>query len=70
MSTERFEISIPRSVRHLGTVRAFFRTLVRETGILALSESEIGEVQLVLQEACVNSIRHAGGTPSIRIGFE
>jgi serine/threonine-protein kinase RsbW len=60
LSTERVEIRIPRESRHIGAVRTFFSSLARESDGIQLSEKEIGEIQLVLQEACINSIRHAG----------
>ncbi|MHC4934166.1 MAG: ATP-binding protein, partial [Planctomycetota bacterium] len=56
---ERFEIRVPGRVRHLGTVRGCFGVLARENPELPLTEAEIGEIQLVIQEACINVTRHA-----------
>ena len=73
MTASPFEIRIPRQAARLGVIRAFFHALVRESDDIALTEAEIAEVQLVLQEACINSIRHAGpagGDQYVRLTFE
>jgi len=71
--SERFEITVPGHTRHLGAVRRFFRVLVEENDDVRFEEDEIHEIQLVLQEACINVIRHSGSgawlTP-VRVVFQ
>lgn len=57
---DRYELKVPGRTRHLGAVRSFFRVLVEENDEMRLDEAEISEIQLVLQEACINVIRHSG----------
>ncbi len=56
---DHFEIAVPSRASHLGVVRAFFRALCEECPGFRLEEREVTEIQLVLQEACINVIRHA-----------
>jgi anti-sigma regulatory factor (Ser/Thr protein kinase) len=58
--SDRYELQVPGRTRHLGAVRSFFRVLVEENDEMRLDEAEISEIQLVLQEACINVIRHSG----------
>lgn len=58
MIGERISIEIPSRGRHVATVRRFFASLASECRELTLSKAEVAEIQLVLQEACINSIRH------------
>jgi serine/threonine-protein kinase RsbW len=57
---DRYELKVPGRTRHLAAVRSFFRVLVEENDEMRLDEAEISEIQLVLQEACINVIRHSG----------
>jgi serine/threonine-protein kinase RsbW len=59
--SDRFEIRVPGRTRHLGAVREFFRLLVEENDEIPFDDEEINEIQLVLQEAGMNVIRHSGG---------
>jgi len=59
---DRFEIQVPGRTRHLVAIRQFFRMLVEENEEVAFDEDDVNEIQLVLQEACMNVIRHSGGT--------
>ncbi|MEN8149764.1 MAG: ATP-binding protein [Planctomycetota bacterium] len=70
--SDRFEITVPGRTRHLGAIRRFFRILVEENDDLRFEEDEIHEIQLVLQEACINVIRHSGAEAwlnSVRVTF-
>ena len=58
--SDRFEVTVPGRTRHLGAIRRFFRVLVEENDEVRFDEDEIHEIQLVLQEACINVIRHSG----------
>jgi len=59
--SDRFEVRVPGRTRHLGVIRQFFRMLVEDSDEIPFDEDEISEIQLVLQEACMNVIRHSGG---------
>jgi serine/threonine-protein kinase RsbW len=64
-SARRIEITIPSDTVHLPALRAFLRSLFA-TGCLADPGERVqAELQLVLQEACVNAIRHASVRPRI-----
>jgi serine/threonine-protein kinase RsbW len=68
----RFEIQVPGHTRHLGVVRKFFETVVDEHDEIRFGTSEIHEIQLVLQEACINVIRHShpdGRSEPVRVRF-
>lgn len=70
--SEVLEIRIPGRPTYLSTVRAFFRALVRETPAIRLEPRETTELQLVLQEACINAIRHGskrGHADEVRVRF-
>jgi len=58
--SDRFEIRVPGRTRHLAAIREFFRMLVAENEDVHFGDDEINEIQLVLQEACMNVIRHSG----------
>jgi anti-sigma regulatory factor (Ser/Thr protein kinase) len=67
-----FEVRIPALARHVGLVRGFFGVLASECAAIRLAPREVSEVQLALQEACVNAIRHGGGAGpdgEIRVRF-
>ena len=67
-----FELRIPALPSHVSLVRGFFGLLAEACDAIRLDSREISEVQLVLQEACVNAIRHgAADTPAgeVRIRF-
>lgn len=70
--SDEIEIRIPGRPRHAATVRAFFKVLVRTDPDVRLSPREAQEMQLVLQEALVNAIRHGsarGGADLVRVVF-
>lgn len=66
------EIRLPGRPSYLSTVRSFFRALVRDTPGIRLEPRETTEMQLVLQEACINAIRHGSGrgpAEEVRVRF-
>ena len=58
--SDRFQLQVPGRTRHLGALREFFRILVEENEEILLDDAEVSEIQLVLQEACINVLRHSG----------
>jgi serine/threonine-protein kinase RsbW len=67
------EISIPSDTGHLPAVRSFLRALMAGPGWACPAERVQSELELVLQEACVNAIRHAGGSrerEAITVAFD
>ena len=70
--SDRFEVRVPGRTRNLAAVREFFRLLVDENDEIRFDEEEINEIQLVLQEACMNVIRHSGRSSyldPVRVAF-
>jgi serine/threonine-protein kinase RsbW len=69
----RIEISIPCDTGHLSAVRIFLRALMSGPCWSSPGEKVQSELELVLQEACVNAIRHAGGSrerEAITVAFD
>jgi len=69
---DRIEVVIPNSTRYLGTVRDLFRSMARDCSEVFLRDRDVAELQLVLQEACINAIRHGrprGAGGSLRVVF-
>ncbi len=63
----RMTLSIPSNPRYLGTIRAFFRSLLEE---MQFDHREVSGVVLALHEACTNIIEHRyGGDITQRIDF-
>ena len=58
MTGERIEISVPARTRYLQAVRDFFAQLCEDLPEIRLDERARAEVLLVLQEGCINAIRH------------
>jgi serine/threonine-protein kinase RsbW len=52
-------LDLPSDAAVLGVVRATVRALAEDGRRVRLDPREIGEVQVALQEACTNVIRHA-----------
>ena len=55
----RIEITIPSDTGHLPALRAFLRFFLATAEFPGSGEQVQAELQLALQEACVNAIRHA-----------
>ena len=69
---DRIEISFPSETRHLPALRSFFRSLFVHARWANPPGRVLAELQLVLQEACVNAIRHASkrrADESITVAF-
>ena len=56
---DRIEIRLPSRADFLGAVRTIVRGLLEECLLVRIPEEEIQRVQLALQEACINVVRHA-----------
>ena len=59
---DRIEIQIPPDTAHLPAVRGFLRSLLSCHGWTTPTDRVMSELQLALQEACVNAIRHSTGS--------
>ena len=57
--TDRFVITLPSRADYLGAVRSVVRGFLEECMDARLSEEEINGIQMALQEACINVVRHA-----------
>ncbi len=58
MTGDRFEIVVPGNPRHLRALREMLRAVAVNVKDVRLSERAICGLQLAMQEACVNAIRH------------
>ena len=68
MSEERFEITVPASPRPLRVVRKFLDLLAGHCPEVKLSPQALIELQLAIQEACINAIRYGeSGRPDARV---
>jgi serine/threonine-protein kinase RsbW len=56
---ERIEVRLPSRASYLGAVRSVVKGLVEECLDVRLTDEEIHGIQLSLQEACINVVRHA-----------
>ena len=56
---DRIEIRLPSRADYLGAVRSVVRGFVEECLAVRLPEEEINAIQIALQEACINVVRHA-----------
>ena len=56
---DRVEIRLPSRADFLGAVRTIVRGLLEECLLVRIPEEEIQRVQIALQEACINVVRHA-----------
>jgi len=62
---DRIEIRLPSRADYLGAVRSVVRGFVEECLDARLPEDEVNAIQIALQEACINVVRHAHrGDPS------
>ncbi len=69
---DRIEIRIPPDTGHLPAVRSFLQSLLSCEGWTRPTDRVLSELQLALQEACVNVIRHStasGDSDSITVAF-
>jgi len=57
--SDRIEIRLPSRASWLGAVRSVVREFVSECLDVQLTPEEVAEVQISLQEACINAVRHA-----------
>lgn len=57
--TDRFVITLPSRADYLGAVRSVVRGFLEECMDARLSEEEVNGIQMALQEACINVVRHA-----------
>jgi len=57
--TDRFVITLPSRADYLGAVRSVVRGFLEECMDARLSEEEMNGIQMALQEACINVVRHA-----------
>jgi serine/threonine-protein kinase RsbW len=58
MGEERFELGLPGSPRHLRLVRSFIEMLAAHSPDVLLAPQAVIGMQLAVQEACINAIRH------------
>ncbi len=56
---DRIQVRLPSRADYLGAVRSVVRGFVEECLSVRLPESEIAEIQICLQEALINVVRHA-----------
>jgi serine/threonine-protein kinase RsbW len=71
MSAEPILLDLPSEAGALVVVRAALRAVAEDTRHCRLEPREIDEVQIALQEACTNAIRHAHhGDPKKRFQVE
>lgn len=54
--TNKFTLKIPSRTSNLGIIREFIQGIARQFGF---SDDTIGEIQLAVDEACSNVIKHA-----------
>ncbi len=57
--TDRIEIRLPSRADFLGAVRSILRGFLEECTELRLPEEQVNELQMALQEAAINVVRHA-----------
>ena len=57
--TDRFVITLPSRADYLGAVRSVVRGFLEECLDARLDEETINGIQMALQEACINVVRHA-----------
>jgi anti-sigma regulatory factor (Ser/Thr protein kinase) len=60
-SDGRIEIRLPSRADYLGAVRSVVRGFLEECLSVRLAEEEVNGIQMALQEACINVVRHAHG---------
>jgi serine/threonine-protein kinase RsbW len=56
---ERIEVRLPSRASYLGAVRSVVKGLVEECLDVRFTPEEIHGIQMSLQEACINVVRHA-----------
>jgi serine/threonine-protein kinase RsbW len=56
---DRIEIRLPSRADYLGAVRSVLRGFLEECLEVRLPEDEVNGIQIALQEACINVVRHA-----------
>ena len=59
--TDRFVITLPSRADYLGALRSVVRGFLEECMDARFSEEEMNGIQMALQEACINVVRHAHG---------
>jgi serine/threonine-protein kinase RsbW len=59
LTHNRIEIRLPSRADYLGAVRSVLRGFLEECLEVRLPEDQINGVQIALQEACINVVRHA-----------
>jgi anti-sigma regulatory factor (Ser/Thr protein kinase) len=64
--TNRIEIRLPSRADYLGAVRSILRGFLEECLEARLTEEQVNEIQMALQEACINVVRHAHGKVASR----
>jgi len=57
--TDRFVITLPSRADYLGAVRSVVRGFLEECMDVRLPEEVVNEIQMALQEGCINVVRHA-----------
>ena len=55
---KKFALSVPSSTENLAMIRDFVKKIGEQAG---LDESQVGEMELAVDEACANVIEHAYG---------
>ena len=72
MLSSHLEFCVPSSERHLPELRRRLRTFCREIQGASFDARELSDLELALQEACVNAIRHArsgSSAPVLDVSF-
>jgi serine/threonine-protein kinase RsbW len=59
VATDRIEIRLPSRADFLGAVRSILRGFLEECTEARLPVEQVNELQMALQEACINVVRHA-----------
>lgn len=65
-SPGRIEIRLPSRADYLGAVRSVVRGFLEECLAVRLPEEDLNGIQMALQEACINVVRHAHGNDATK----
>ncbi len=64
---EGIEVRFPGNRAYLSAIREFVRELLTDSLGTAFDSRDLCEVQLAVQEACVNAIRHGNGDDATKL---
>ncbi len=63
---DRIEIRLPSRANYLGAVRSILRGFLEECLEIRIAPDQVNAIQMALQEACINAVRHAHGNDASR----